>query len=125
MLVKTQDMEKGLDSIALQILLREEYEQDYHIFDHQAYGEQRPLSLVAHNSKEDVGELSGLYRVMWRYTRHGIYSKFGLNLEQFLDLPRDICEMLFKIATDETIRKGSQIDETMAGLQEQLKETKK
>lgn len=104
----------------LEILLREQYEQDYKIFDHDLHGANRPLALVAACPKEDVGETSALYRFMWRYDHHGMFSKFGIPFDQFVDLPHDVVEMLFKVATLGSAKKSAAVDSAIAAAEKTL-----
>lgn len=99
--------------------MREQYEQSYGIFDHELMGESRPMALVAAHPKEDVGEFSALYRAIWRFNHHGIHAKFGLSIDKFLELPHDIVEMIYQIATMETVRKGKVLDDGLRELEKQ------
>lgn len=103
-------VEGNLSGIDIKLLLREAYETAYGITNHDDPGQQRPLGLVAATEKETYSKNSGLYQRMERYRFHDIYSKFGLSIDQFLDLPREHVEMLFKISTEHEERLAPELE---------------
>lgn len=93
------DME--LDAISARMVLLEEYETAYGIFNHNA-PDAGPLALVQKHESEQVSEAGPLYNLIRRFHLHGIHERFGVSLLEFLDLPRDITDLLFSIATTST-----------------------
>lgn len=85
------------------------YEQHYGIFDHIADSrkpkdQQRPLALIAQHHKEDWSGYSKLRTILYRYMSHGIYEKTGLNWLEFLSLPHEHVEAIFRASTAHTRR---------------------
>lgn len=91
-------------SIETQIAMTVLYESTFGIFDH--FGDarkgikRRPLSSVAYHPSESINEGGVLENVIRNYSQRAIKDVFGLNLKEFLDLPRDITEMLMRIADE-------------------------
>lgn len=106
----------GLDSFDTKLVLMDHYEQTYGIFDHERFGEARPLSVVAMHPKEDATSYSKLYRTIWRFAQHRIYERTGLNLNEFLELPHDIVELLFKISTETSKQQDAPLEQIMKDL---------
>jgi hypothetical protein len=105
------------DSISAKLVLQEEYETMYGIYNHDDPYNQRPLALVGMQPKEDVSRYSKLYRTIRRYSFHEIHSKFGLSLTEFLDLPHDIVELLFEISAEQAQKQQPSIDKTLKDLE--------
>lgn len=49
------------------------------------------------HQSEDSAHGSMLYERIEQFKRHDVFKVFGLNLVEFLDLPRDICAMILEI----------------------------
>lgn len=99
-----QDPVRGLE---LEILLRESYEIAYQIFNHNDEHLQNPLSIVAMQDCERYTEGTGLYNLIARFGKHGVYNKFGIDLVEFLKLPREFTELILKLCTDGTTTPSS------------------
>lgn len=80
------------------ILLQEAYDITYQIFDHNL-GE-HPFDLVLKRSKENVFEYGQTQRVIRRYVDRDVYKQFGLNLVEFLNLPREYTNLIFKVCSE-------------------------
>jgi hypothetical protein len=88
------------------------YETVYGIFNHlHPSAKNRPLASVAMFSSEDINDAGLLELVIRRYVDKDIHSIFGLNLEEFLNLPMDIAEMLMEIATTNKEVKKQTLDD--------------
>lgn len=88
------------------------YETVYGIFNHlHPTARNRPLASVAMFPSEDINDSGLLEVVIRRYIEKDIHSIFGLNLEEFLNLPMDIAEMLMDIAKDTRETKKQTLDE--------------
>lgn len=84
------------DRIGSQIALRESFEVSFGVCAHDEYA--GPLSLVEAHPAEDYSTGSSYENHVLRYIDHGIKDKFGLSLNDFLDLPRDEARKLFRIS---------------------------
>lgn len=78
-------------------MLNESYEQSYGIFNHDS-AQANPLSIVSVHPSERYTEGSGLYNLIARYLKHPIKECFGLNLIDFINLPREYTEELFRLS---------------------------
>lgn len=108
---------KSLDSYESQIILRGLYDKLYGIADHDSFGDNRPMSLVALYPKETVSPYSTLARNLRRFAALRIGELFNMSATDFFNQPRDICEMMFSIAEDKTLmeeRETNQINQQMA-----------
>ncbi len=110
------------DSYQTQLVLREMYETQYGIFNHDdpINERERPLSIVALHPKENWTKWSRLYRTIRRYDFHDIKGKFGLSLTEFLELPREIVELLFEISAERANRDQPQIDKAIRELERKI-----
>ena len=86
---------KKLKPIDGQIVLRQLYETHFGIFNHVEEEENRPMAAVALYDMEINGQGSPLYRRISQYVRSGIIKYTGLNLTEFLSLPREIVQLLY------------------------------
>jgi hypothetical protein len=97
-------------SLEGQQILREAYDQSYGIFDYtrQAHIERstsnkslyRPLSSVAIHYAEDVVGTDEMASVIEQFGRLRIYERFGLDLIQYLSLPREMFRVVRKQAEE-------------------------
>ncbi len=86
-----------VDSITLQLALREHYETYYEICDHNAKG-LSPLALVTMHTKERYEPYSRYQTLANNFVNYGIKELFGYNLTRFLELPRVKINTLMEIA---------------------------
>lgn len=101
---------KKVDSISAQILLREAYEISYEIFDHnQDYT--HPWALVQTREKENYFDYGTLHRTIYSYRLREINKRFDLSITEFLDLPREIVELLIKVSDEELARDSKSYNE--------------
>lgn len=110
-----------LDNISTKMVLSEFYDVQYGIYNHDADDPdrpRRPLALVAMHPKENPSEFSALYRMLDRFAHHQIYEKFGLNLEEFLSLPREMVERIFHVSAEKAKKDNKVVDAAMAQLQD-------
>jgi hypothetical protein len=89
-----------LASDAAQVLNSMVYDVSYNIHDHYSPESTNPLSTVAMHPREEYNKSSGLFRAIERFDRHEIYDRFGLSLEDYLNLPRDVIDMLTEVVID-------------------------
>lgn len=109
---------KKIDSISAQILLREAYEVSYEIVNREEEP-YHPWDMVLERPKENYTLYGTLYRTIYSYRLRDINKRFGLNLDEFLDLPREFVELIFEICQkeDETGQ------DTLQNLAEELEDT--
>lgn len=80
-----------------QLLVRHHYETKFGIFDHD-HGDNKdhPLALVMMQEAERTN--GPLFERIERFEERQIYQKFGLNLIDFLSLPREVVEFVEELA---------------------------
>lgn len=93
-----------LGPVDYKVVLSDIYESKYGIYNHIGASNRRPLSSVAFHSSENINNGSLLEARMRMYVHKKIRSIFGLSFDEFLDKPRDVMEMLLKIADEENSR---------------------
>lgn len=106
-----------LNCVDANMLLYDMYEVNYKIFNHIGASKKRPLSSVALHDAEDNTTTSNLYEAIDTYQKNGIKEIFGLSLNEYLDLPTEICIKLLESASTEYSKKSSVIN----GLEKDLK----
>lgn len=90
------------------------------IFDHARYGQNRPLALVAKHSSEDVHTNTRLYNTFRRFMDNDIYSQTGLNLKEFLDMPREFTKLIMDVSTERRNRKNATASDIERRLRDEL-----
>lgn len=90
---------RKMDAYSAVLALRECYETQYQIFNHDAVGQEKlhPMALVALHAKEDTFSYSLMHRFMWRFRQYEITKTWGYNLTDFLELPWHMTQAIFKI----------------------------
>lgn len=78
----------------IEIVLKDLYETEYGIFNHLHPTVQRPLAGVAFHDAEEINDNSLLQDAIRKYVKSEVLNYTGLNLVEFLELPRDIVEMI-------------------------------
>lgn len=103
------------------MILQESYETLYLIcnYDDPGLNKHRPLALVAMQPKENVADYSKLYRTVVRYKDHDILKVFGLNLSEFLDMPHEMVELMFKLSLQHAKVQGAAVEKALKGLEHQ------
>lgn len=101
----------------IQIILREAYEIAYGIYDHVHGPIDRTMSLVALHPKENYNEGSRLYQTIRRYRIYEVNKHFGLNLTEFLELPREFTELIFSILSEEAQKEAPRIQKELERLE--------
>lgn len=115
---------KYLNGFDRQMLLRQEYEKTFGIYDHDNRTSDPPgYELILMNPSEDLDEHSKLYNTIRRYHINQIYKEFGLSLTDFLELPFDIVDFLYKVLSESRERAAraaedikDKVDKDMTGL---------
>lgn len=97
---------KKLNSIETQLLLRELYDDTFRIAYHN--DPHNPLSLVAKHPKETLGAYSRLYRTYFRFASLGVGDMFKISVDDFLNQPREMVEMMFTIAENKATVKSNE-----------------
>ena len=117
-------IKKSVDSITAKMLLREAYEIDYNVFDHDR-DTTRPLALVAMHPKENASEHSELYNTIRRFELYGVGAKFNVTLAEFLSLPREITTLILDICGDRVTKENAEVNTTLNEVQRQARDQKK
>lgn len=110
---------KSLGSYDSQLLLRELYDQNFKISDHN--NPLRPMSLVAMQTKETSGPYSKLYRIYHRFASLGVGDLFKLSITDFLAQPRELVEMMFTIAEHRAQTKGQEDSNAIDRIDRQMR----
>lgn len=113
-------LEKSLSGLDLEILLRESYEQSYAVFNHNS-AQANPLSIVSMHESERYTEGTGLYNLIARYLKHPIKDRFGLDLIDFVSLPREFTEELIRLSAIGKAAPNGASDAELRALEKQLR----
>lgn len=105
-----------LGPVDTQIVMRDMYDQEYGIFYHTGQSKARPLSSVAFHEAEQINDDSILEEAMRLYASRNVHEYFKIDFVQFMELPRDIAQLMLKISKEYSDKKM----ETMKELEEQL-----
>lgn len=92
-----------MDSVNAQIALTEYYDTKFGIFDHGAAAD-RPLAAVALHDPEENGPTSAMYETIRLFASTNVHKYFGLNLEQFLNMPREFTTLILDVAQEKTAK---------------------
>lgn len=68
-----------------------------------------PMDLVTPNDTEDLNELSYLGKVIGDYRKHSILERYGLDLMQYLGLPKYLSEAIALDSRLETIEQNKKL----------------
>lgn len=77
---------------------------------------------MLHRDSEDYTEFGTLYRTINSFRLRGVYKKFGLNLTEFLDLPREIVELIMRICIDESMVEAKDFNKVKKQLDKSFEE---
>ena len=91
------------------------YETEFGVFDHINI-KNRPLASVAFMDIEDSLDGSPMDSIARTYTSKGIYKLLGINFLDFINLPRDIVELLINVATEEQKKVQPTLDQLNSDL---------
>ena len=97
------------------------YESKYKICDHAAVADARPLSLIGMHPAEEVGLGSILYDSLERFGEENVTKYFGCSINEFLDMPHDICEKLIEISTKLKLRDNTNVNSVLSQLEQNEK----
>ncbi len=111
---------KSLTSIETQLMLRELYDQNFGISQHD--DPRRPLSIVAMQTKETLGPYSRTYRLYHRFASLNVGDLFKISINDFLNQPRELVEMMFTIAEHRAQAKGQEDGNTLRNIEKQLQQ---
>lgn len=85
-----------MSSIDAQLVLRDQYDIKYGIYDHSMPGAEHPFQLMLHNWVEDTFRDGELHERFQRYLDHDVYKYTGMSFEQFIEQPTHVCLMMFE-----------------------------
>ena len=91
------------------------YETEFGVFDH-INTQGRPLASVAFMDIEDTIDGSPMDSIVRTYTSKGIFKLLGINFLDFINLPRDIVELLINVATEEQKKAQPTLDQLNSDL---------
>lgn len=114
---------KDLDSIATQILLREQYDKVFKIAEHD--DPMRPLSLVAKHPKEDMSNRDSTTRMMRRFGALKIRDLFGLSWPEFIQQSRADVEQMFEVAEHLVLAENNRHEALLNNQKQEQRETEK
>ncbi len=97
------------DGITNGMVLQEVYDIAFGVNDHS--NDSSPLSLIKMHPTEDMHSRSMLYSRVKRYINMDIHQSTGLNLIDFLELPREMVELIFAEITVKNTKSGSAMNE--------------
>lgn len=98
------DEYSGLKGYEIPIILRERYAEKFGIAD---LGDPfKPLALVAESPRDGNHLLWPLYNKIRRFQMLEVHKHYGLNLIDFLSLPRDVTEMILTELRDEAFKEA-------------------
>lgn len=100
-----------MNNVEIKIIMGDLYETEYQIYDHLNTRKSRPLSSVAYHESEDINKGSLLKEAFSMYISRGIKDIYGLSILEFLELPKDIVELMFLVADEEPAKKAKAIAE--------------
>lgn len=98
-------------------MLREAYEISYHIFNHDRV-DAHPWALVLDRPQENYTEYGTLYRTVRAFRFKEVYKRFGLNLTEFLELPREYVELIMDICEKEMTKDSKTLANVASKLEE-------
>lgn len=103
------------------LVLRQFYETRFDVFDHFNDGDKRPLSTVALYDAEENSTYSSLYARIGQFARSRIKEQFGLNFIEFMSLPKEYIQEMFRVSENITSKESAFTN----NLQKQLDDIKK
>lgn len=86
---------------AFEIAMLEAYQTAFEIFDHDNSSENDPLAIIAMHPREDTTSYSRLFGELYRFAEEpGLVELWGLDIQTYLDLPRDVSEEILRITRE-------------------------
>lgn len=117
---------KPVNQVEARLMLMQAYETTFDIFDHikhEAMDEsvtdidnRRPLASMAMHRAEDASSESRLYGTIELFSDRDVHKFFGLSLNEFLDLPHDICEHILTVCSNKQNRNNKATDMALSEL---------
>jgi|JFJP01.1.fsa_nt_gi hypothetical protein len=98
-----------MSSTDLKSVLQQAYETEYSIYNHTS-GDNKPLASIAFFDIENSIDGTPLESITRTYISKNLGELYRMSLIEFLELPRDIVEMLIEIANQEMNRKQPILD---------------
>lgn len=96
-----------MDSDSAQVLIGMVYDVAFDIHNHYSPQSTNPLATVEMHDREDYYKKSGLYRAIERFHSQDVYNRFGLSLEEYLSLPRDVIDSITDVIIEANQRMES------------------
>mgnify|MGYP001626175339 CR=1 FL=1 len=99
-------------SVNKAIILSEWYETAVGLYNHFNNNNSRPIASVAMHPEEDTIRNSLLEFSIKKFAVSNIYQTFGLNYEEFIQLPSYVCKIMIETAFEE-LRKKSKVAQSV------------
>lgn len=93
---KDKNIPKDLDGFSRELLLQEAYHDIYGIVDLDF--KDYPVPLVAYTNADTLGDLGSVGRHIAEFRNNDIVNKFGLSINEYLNLPVDKAAMVLSRA---------------------------
>lgn len=94
-----------MDSVNAQIATAEYYDVKFGVFDH-GTATDRPLAAVALHDCEENGPTSAMHETVRLFASTNVYKHFGLNLTEFLALPREFTTLILEVSQEKTLKEN-------------------
>lgn len=108
------------NSIETKLILLENYDIHYGIFNHGMY-EDRPYSLIEMHDTERFDTVNPLYELMEKYVEKNVLKFFGMSFDTFIEMPRDRVNKMFEICDTMTKRERQRVDPLLKELEDMNK----
>lgn len=102
--------------IDAKIAMYDMYEYHFGIFNH-ADAKDRPLASVAFHEAENYTERTVYYDALLEFAEGGFYEIWGLNVQEFLNLPTYVTKMMKEVTREVLQRKSKVVDEVRANME--------
>ncbi len=112
---------KPLCNTDVKIVLRDLYEEYYGIYPHiSKHNKSRPLASVAMHPCENKTDNSLLEEALNNYVKANIFEFFGLNWNEFISQPREVNELMLKIADKKMSEKTNSAEDVENKLRREM-----
>lgn len=95
-----------VDPYTSQMLLREAYDIDFGIWNHNDEARSSPLALIKMYPKEDPVSYGRRYQLIRRYGIYQIKEHFGLTISEFLQETRENVDLYLRLAAEYAVKSG-------------------
>ena len=109
-----------IDSISARMVLLEAYETTYRIYNHED-PTAGPLAAIAMHPREDTSTHSALYNTIRRFRKYrvGHPDNFNMSLNEFMALPKDICDFMMELLSEEAKVEAARLNDQINKMKNQ------